>query len=100
MEAYLALLLSTFGGTVAGPVFVRLAGGDATAGVVAGLLGGVAVHYGAAALGIGEVPGPVLGPIPGPVLGEPMDGRTWCGMRSIFPRARLAAAWRPGSPVW
>jgi len=112
MEAYVALLLSTFGGTVAGPVFVRVAGGNGTAGLVAGLLGGVAALYGAAALGIGEVPGPVLGPIlvrfwgrysgrySGRYWARPMAGRTWCGMRSIFPRARLAAAWRPGSPVW
>lgn len=74
MAAYVALLLSTFGAAVAGPVFVRVAGGDGTAGGVAGFLGGVAAHYGAAALGIGEVPGlvsgPVFGPILGPVLGE------------------------------
>ena len=76
MEAYVALLLSTFGGTVAGPVFVRVAGGDGTAGLVAGLLGGVAAHYGAAALGIGEVPGPVLGPILGPIL-VPVLGETY-----------------------
>jgi hypothetical protein len=49
MKAYVALLLSTSGGTVAGPVFVRVAGGDGTAGVVAGLLRGVAAHHGAAA---------------------------------------------------
>jgi hypothetical protein len=61
MDAYVALLLSALGGTVAGPVFVRVAGGNATAGVVAGLLGGVAAHYGAAAFGIGEVLGPMLG---------------------------------------
>ena len=71
MEAYAALLLSTFGGTVAGPVFVRVAGGDGTAGGVTGLLGGVAAHCGAAALGIGEVPRPVLGPVLGEVYGRP-----------------------------
>jgi hypothetical protein len=80
MEAYVALLLSTFGGTVAGPVFVRVAGGDGTAGLVAGLLGGVAALCGAAALGIGEVLGPVLGPIFGPILGPvlgPVLGETY-----------------------
>lgn len=71
MDAYIALLLSAFGGTVAGPVFVRVAGGDGTAGVVAGLLGGVAAHYGAAALGIGDVLGPVLGPMLGETYGRP-----------------------------
>jgi len=76
MEAYVALLLSTFGGTVAWPVFVRVAGGNGTAGLVAGLLGGVAALYGAAALGIGEVLGPIFGPILGPVLG-PVLGDTY-----------------------
>lgn len=71
MDAYFSLLLSAFGGTVAGPIFVRVAGGDGTAGVVAGLLGGVAAHYGAAALGIGDVLGPVLGPMLGETYGRP-----------------------------
>lgn len=98
MEAYVALLLSTFGGTVAGPVFLRVAGGNGTAGLVAGLLGGVAALYGAAALGIGEVPGPVLGPILGPVLGEiygPPDV-----VRHAQDFLEGAGWWRPGSPVW
>lgn len=95
MEAYAALLLSTFGGTVAGPVFVRVAGGDGTAGGVAGLLGGVAAHCGAAALGIGEVPRPVLGPVLGEVYGRPDIVRH----AQDFPRARVGggvAAWFTG----
>ena len=71
MDAYVALLLSALGGTVFGPILVRVAGGNATAGVVAGLLGGVAAHYGAAALGVGEVLGPVLGPMLGETYGRP-----------------------------
>lgn len=70
MEAYAALLLSTFGGTMAGPVFVHVAGGDGTAGVVASFLGGVAAHFGEATPGICEALGLVLGPILGPLLGE------------------------------
>lgn len=66
LDAYVALLLSAFGGTLFGPVLMRVAGGNGTAGVVAGLLGGVAAHYVAEAMGIGDLLGPLLA-----LLGEP-----------------------------
>ena len=86
MDAYAALLLSALGGTVFRPILVRIARGDATAGVVAGLLGGLA------ALGVGEVLGPVLGPMLGETYGRP----------DLMRHAQefLAGAIGGGAPAW
>lgn len=53
MEPYIPLIVSALGGTVLGPILARLLGGSGAMGVVGGILGGVAAHYGAEAAGVG-----------------------------------------------
>lgn len=60
MDAYIPLIVSALGGMVLGPVVARLLGGGGMVGVVGGVLGGVAAHYGAEAAGVG----PLLGSSP------------------------------------
>lgn len=57
MEQYIPLIISALGGTVLGPVLSKLLGGSGTMGVVGGILGGIAAHYGADAAGMGQVLG-------------------------------------------
>lgn len=57
MEPFIPLILSALGGTILGPILSKLLGGSGAMGVVGGILGGVAAHYGADAAGIG----PLLG---------------------------------------
>ncbi|MBU3920879.1 MAG: hypothetical protein KJ833_10775 [Alphaproteobacteria bacterium] len=54
MEQYIPLLVSALGGIVFGPIVSRLLGGSGTGGVAGGIIGGVAAHFGAAQLGLGD----------------------------------------------
>lgn len=57
METYIPLIVSALGGTVLGPAVARLLGGSGMVGVIGGVLGGVAAHYGAEAGGVGQLLG-------------------------------------------
>lgn len=57
MEQYIPLIVSALGGTVLGPVLSKVLGGSGTMGVVGGILGGIAAHYGADAAGTGQMLG-------------------------------------------
>lgn len=57
MEQYIPLIVSALGGTVLGPVLSKVLGGSGTMGVVGGILGGIAAHYGADAAGAGQMLG-------------------------------------------
>jgi len=87
MEQFLPLILSAVGGGALGPIVSKFLGGGGTQGLLGGLLGGVATHFGADAASIpallgdgalmgniqsllqGGVGGGVLGLIAGKVMG-------------------------------
>lgn len=57
MEQYIPLIVSALGGTILGPVLSKLLGGSGTMGVIGGILGGVAAHYGTDAASMGQLLG-------------------------------------------
>jgi len=87
MEQFLPLILSTVGGGVLGPIVSKVLGGGGTQGLLGGLVGGAATHFGADAANIpamlgdgalmgnvqnllqGGLGGGVLGTIAGKVMG-------------------------------
>jgi hypothetical protein len=56
-QEFVPLIIAALGGMILGPVVTRLLGGRAVVGIFGGIAGGIAVHYGADAAGIG----PLLG---------------------------------------
>ncbi|KCZ54835.1 hypothetical protein HY29_12990 [Hyphomonas beringensis] len=66
MEDFIAAILSAAGGVVLGPILTRLAGASATGGLLGGIIGGLAAHYGLDAANIqvlGDGADSVLAPI-------------------------------------